>query len=259
VHDSVFVIAHFHCMVLVVATGAFAAVAYWWPKVFGFKLDEHNGKLFFWTFVLGSVVVFVPMFGLGLEGETRRLDYIFNPQWRPLLIAEEVGIVLYCISIFYFLKMIYVSLRDRVPAGDDAWGTGRTLEWMTHTPVPFYNFAVTPQINALDELAWRRENGLDKVKPETFVPIHMPSNTAVPVIIGVLAMAFGFGMIWRIWWMAGAALLAIIVAVIARSFDKNQGYILTAEEIAKLESKTELASVIAEQPKRAPLDHVEAH
>jgi cytochrome o ubiquinol oxidase subunit 1 len=259
VHDSVFVIAHFHCMVLVVAVGAFAAVAYWWPKVFGFKLDEHNGKLFFWTFVLGSIVVFVPMFMLGLEGETRRLDYVFNTEWRPLLIAEEIGIVLYCLSIFYFLKMIYVSLRDRVPAADDAWGTGRTLEWMTHTPVPFYNFAITPQVNALDELAWRKANGLENVKPKEFVSIHMPSNTCVPVLIGMLSMAMGFGLIWRIWWMAGFSLLAIIVAIIARSFDKNAGYILTAEEIANFESKTELASVIAEQPKRAPLGHVEAH
>ena len=259
VHNSVFVVAHFHCMVLAISAGIFSAVVYWWPKVFGFKLDERNGLAFYWAFVIGSVLVFVPMFGLGLAGETRRLDYLYDPQWMPLLIAEEVGIGFYFLSVLFFLRMLYVSLRDRVPAKGDAWETGRTLEWMTHTPVPFYNFAVTPQVHSRDELAWRRANGLEEAKPDRYVPIHMPSNTGVPVIIGLLAAAFGFGLIWRIWWLSGVSLLAIMVLVIIRSFNKNEGYILTAAEIEAMENKIETASVIAEQPKRLPLSEVEAH
>ncbi len=259
VHNSVFVIAHFHCMVLLVAAAIFAGVVYWFPKVFGFQLDEKNGLMFFWSFITATAIVFTAMFALGFQGETRRLDYIFNPAWRPMLWTEEAGMMLYLVSIFYFLRMLYVSLRDRVPVASDPWGTARTLEFLTHSPVPFYNFAVTPQVNARDELAWRREHGLDKAQPEAFEPIHMPSNTGVPIIIGMLSLTLGFGLIWRIWWMAGFSLLAIIIAVIIRSFDKNLGYELKPEEVAAMERNLATASIIAEQPARTPLTEAEAH
>ncbi len=259
VHNSLFVVAHFHCMVLVIGAALFAGVTYWWPKVFGFKLDEKNGQMYFWTFVIASLLVFVPLFYLGFAGVTRRLDYIYNPALKPLLWVSEGGIGMYFVSLFYFGKMLYVSLRDQIPAAADSWGTGRTLEWLTHTPVPFYNFAVTPQINARDELAWRKAKGLEGVQPTQYVPIHLPNNTAVPVILGALATIFGFAMTWRIWWLSLASLLAIIVVVIIRSFDKNEGYILSAEDIARMENRIALASIVAEQPKRPALVQVEAH
>ncbi len=259
VHDSVFVIAHFHCMVLLIGAAMFAAVSYWWPKVFGFQLDEKNGLMFFWTFIAATIIVFIAMFALGFEGETRRLDYIYDPAWRPMLWTEEAGMLLYCVSIGYFIRMLYVSLRDRVPVPSDPWGTSRTLEFLTHSPVPFYNFAVTPQVNTRDELAWRRENGLNNVQPEAFEPIHMPSNSGIPFIIGMLSLGFGFGLIWRIWWLAGFALLGIIIAVIIRSFDKNLGYELSAEDVAAMERNLSSAGIAAEQPARTPLTEAEAH
>jgi cytochrome o ubiquinol oxidase subunit 1 len=216
-------------MVLLIGAAIFAAVAYWWPKVFGFALDERNGLRFFWSFILATAVVFLAMFALGFEGETRRLDYIYDPAWRPMLLTEETGMGIYCLSIFFFIRMIYVSLRDRIPVPADPWATSRTLEFLTASPVPFYNFAVTPQVNARDELAWRRTHGLERAQPEAFEVIHMPSNTGIPFIIGMLSLGFGFGMIWRIWWLAGLSLLGIILAVIIRSFDKNLGYELQPE------------------------------
>ena len=258
VHDSVFVIAHFHCMVLLIGTAMFAAVVYWFPKVFGFQLDEKNGMMFYLTFTAATIIVFVAMFALGFEGETRRLDYIYDPAWRPMLWTEEAGMMLYLVSVGYFIRMLYVSIRDRVPAAPDPWGTARTLEFLTPSPVPFYNFAVTPQVNARDELAWRRNHGLNHVQPEAYETIHMPSNTGIPFIIGMLAMGFGFGMIWRIWWMAGFCILAIIVAVIIRAFDKNLGYELSAEDVAAMERNHNTAGIIAEQPARIPLT-AEAH
>jgi len=237
----------------------FAAVSYWFPKVFGFQLDEKNGLMFFWTFITGTGLVFIAMFALGFQGETRRLDYIYDTAWRPMLYTEELGIVIYCISIFYFCRMLYVSIRDRVKVASDPWGTSRTLEFLTHSPVPFYNFAVTPQVNARDELAWRRSHGLDHAVPEAFEAIHMPSNTGIPFIIGMLAFAFGFGVLWRIWWMAGAAILAIIIAVIIRSFDKNLGYELSPEEVAAMERDLNSAGIVAEQPARIKLTEAEAH
>ncbi len=255
VHNSVFVIAHFHCMVLLIAFTIFAAVIYWFPKVFGFKLDEANGKKFFWTFSLGTLTTFTAMFALGFMGETRRLDYLYDPQWMPLLVIEELGIGFYCLSVYYFFRMGYVSIRDREKnrCGADPWGTARTLEWLTHSPVPFYNFAVTPHVNALDELAWRRDAGLADVMPDHYDPIHMPKNTMVPIIIGIFAFGFGFGMVWRIWWMAGGSLLAIIAMVILSSFTPDPGYTITAEEMATLEGRKHVMGIVADTHAPLPL------
>jgi cytochrome o ubiquinol oxidase subunit 1 len=193
-------------------------------------------------------VLFVAMFALGFMGETRRLDYLYSAQWKPALVTEEIGIGFYTLSCYYFAKMLFVSIRDRAKnrVGADAWGTSRTLEWLTHSPVPFYNFAVTPQVNTRDELSWRYANNVADVQPEHFEDFHMPKNTVVPLLIGILAFGFGFGLVWRIWWMAGISLLGIIAVVIYRSFARDQGYILSAETLAKLESSRTPPGVIAE-------------
>jgi cytochrome o ubiquinol oxidase subunit 1 len=260
VHNSVFVVAHFHCMVLLVAYAIFGAVTYWFPKVFGLQLDERAGKLFFWSFSIGTILVFVAMFGLGFMGETRRLDYLYDPRWLPLLIIQELGIGFYSLSVAAFAWMLFISLRHRRSYVEaDPWGTARTLEWLTHTPVPFYNFAVTPQVNARDELDWRRRGGMDRKLPDRFAPIHMPSNTMVPAILGVLSFGFGFGMVWRIWWMAGFSMLAIILVVIARSFQKTPGYMLQTRDITAMERRIEASGIIAEQPSRPPLVEAEVH
>ncbi len=246
VHNSVFVIAHFHCMVLVIVYAIFAAVGYWFPKVFGFKLDERYAKRVFWAFSLGTTITFVAMFALGFMGETRRLDYLYDPTWKPMLIAEEIGIFFYCMSMYYFVVMLFVSIRDRLknPAPADPWGTSRTLEWLAHSPVPFYNFAVTPHVNARDELSWRRAVNAEETKPDHFEAIHMPKNTMIPVLLGILAFGFGFGMTWRIWWMAGFSMLGIVAVVIFRSFVTDLGYEISAEEMAAYENAPQPHSII---------------
>ncbi|AOV17103.1 cytochrome o ubiquinol oxidase subunit I [Acidihalobacter aeolianus] len=239
VHNSVFVIAHFHNMFLLIVYAAFGAVSYWFPKVFGFKLDERWGKWFFWFFTAGTLMVFIPMYTLGFMGMTRRLDYISHPAWQPLLTAEMIGIGLYAISIAMFVIQLAVSLRDREKnrVGADAWGTSRSLEWASHSPVPFYNFAVTPVVHARDEWAWRREHGLTSLRPDRYLDIHMPKNTAVPLILGLLSLAFGFAMVWRIWWLAAISVIGIIVVIIYRSFDKDTDYIIPAAEVEKMEKE----------------------
>jgi cytochrome o ubiquinol oxidase subunit 1 len=256
-HNSVFVVAHFHCMVLLIVYTIFAAVIYWFPKIFGFRLDEKTSMRFFQTFNIGTALTFTAMFALGFEGETRRLDYLFNPAWQPLLIVEEIGIAFYCLSVLYFAKLFFVSIRDRAKnmVGADPWGTARTLEWLTHSPVPFYNFAVTPRVHQLDELAWRKSKGIERELPDHYEDIHMPRNTIIPLAIGVLAFAFGFGMVWRIWWMAGAGLFGIIAAVILRSFTPDHGYIITAAEVARLEGRPPAGIV---NDSHAPLPAIEA-
>ena len=257
VHNSVFVIAHFHCMVLLIVYAVFAAVTFWFPKVFGFKLDERSGKFFFWSFSLGTLLVFAAMFALGFMGETRRLDYLYNTQWMPGLVIEEIGIGFYTLSCLFFGWMLYASIRDRAKnvASSDPWGSARTLEWLTRSPVPFYNFAVTPKVNSRDELAWRYANHAAGTAPERYEAIHMPRNTPVPIIIGALAFGFGFGVTWRIWWLTGFSLLGIIAVVIYRSFARDAGFHLSAETMARLESETPLG-VIAESQY---LSKAEAH
>nr|WP_297369910.1 cbb3-type cytochrome c oxidase subunit I [Acidocella sp.] len=249
VHDSVFVVAHFHCMVLVIGASAFAAVIFWWPKVFGFKLNETLGKWFFWTFIAGSLLVFVPMFMAGLAGETRRLDYVFNTALAPYMLWEEVGVLVYLASIFFFVAMLVVSLWQRVPAGESPWGTERGLEWLTRTPVPFYNFAVTPHVNALDETSWRREVGA-ALRPTRYVPIHLPHGSGLPFILGMDVFAWGFALTWRIDWLIVLTTIAMIAIVFIRSFDRNEGFIIPAEEVEAYEANISTASIFAEQPKR---------
>ncbi len=239
VHNSVFVIAHFHSMLLVIVYAIFGSVIFWFPKVFGFRLDEYWAKVMFWLFTAGSALVFVPMYMLGFMGMTRRLDYVFNPAWHPYLEVMEVGIAVYCLSVLAFVVLLYVSIRDRVKnrAGADAWGTARSLEWLAHSPVPFYNFAVTPHVNARDELAWRREHGMDALEPERYVDIHMPSNTGMALYIGALTFVLGFGLTWRIWWLSLLSLAAIILLMIIRSFRGDDGYIITGAELERMEKE----------------------
>jgi cytochrome o ubiquinol oxidase subunit 1 len=249
VHNSVFVIAHFHCMVLLIVYAAFAAVSFWFPKIFGFRLDEFTGKCFFFTFSGGTLVLFTAMFALGFMGETRRLDYLYDTTWLPALIIEEIGIGLYSLSCLFFFAMLFVSIKDRVKnkVGADPWGTSRTLEWLANSPVPFYNFAVTPEVHTRDELSWRYANKLAASLPDHFEAIHMPRNTPVPIIIGAFAFCFGFGLTWRIWWLAGLGLLGMIAAVIYRSFTRDAGFEISGAVMAKLESAPPLGIISESQ------------
>lgn len=248
-HNSVFVVAHFHNMFLIIAFAIFGAVTFWWPKAFGFRLDERLGRIFFWLFWAGSVFVFVPMYALGFLGMTRRLDYISHPSWWPLLILEVVGIALYIASVAAFLLQIYVSIRDREQnrvTTTDAWQTSRSLEWATHCPPPFYNFAVSPVVHSTDEWAFRRENGLTSVVPERYSDIHMPKNSGVPVVLAFFTAAFGFAMVWRIWWLAGVSLAGIVGTLIFRAFQTDVDYYVSAEEVERIE-KAHLARLDSQE------------
>ncbi len=236
-HNGVFVIAHFHCVVMVTVFASIGGVTFWFPKVFGFTLHETSGKWVFWLLVGGTFVVFTAMFVLGLTGMPRRLAYVPYESWWPLLAVEELGIFVDIAALIAFIYQMYVSIRDRAlnRAGQDPWNTSRSLEWLTHSPVPAYNFAVIPQINARDEWAWRREHGLGQVMPDHFHDIELPLSTPVPMLIGACTAAFGFAMIWRIWWLAILSLISIFAIIIFRSFGGNTGSTIPADEVRRLE------------------------
>ena len=240
-HNSVFVVAHFHNMFLIIAFAIFGAVTFWWPKAFGFYLDDRLGRIFFWLFWAGSVFVFVPMYALGFLGMTRRLDYIAHPTWWPLLAMEVIGIALYVASVAAFVLQMYISIRDRKQNAvhtSDAWETSRSLEWLTPCPPPFYNFAASPIVHANDEWAWRREHGLTTLRADKYNDVHMPKNSAVPVVLAFFTMAFGFAGVWRIEWLFVASIIGITATLVFRMFQKDIDYNIPAAEVEAMENET---------------------
>ncbi|UFH51029.1 cytochrome o ubiquinol oxidase subunit I [Pseudomonas sp. KNUC1026] len=235
-HNSLFVVAHFHNVIIGGAVfGYLAGMTYWFPKVFGFKLVESWGKaaIAFWS--VGFFLAFMPLYALGFMGMTRRLNHTDNPLWTPWLHVAMAGAVLIAFGIACQLIQLYVSYRQRYANRDltgDPWD-GRTLEWATASPAPFYNFAVVPKVHGLD--AWHAIKQQGATRPTRYRPIHMPNNTATGLLMGVGSALLGFAMIWHIWWLALAALAATIGVFVCHAARDDQGYYVPVEDIERIE------------------------
>ncbi len=236
-HNSLFLVAHFHNVIIGgVVFGLFAAMTHWFPKAFGFRLDDFWGKVSFWFWLAGYWFAFTPLYVLGLMGVTRRMSHFDDPSLQIWFQIAAFGAVLVAIGIAAFLFCIYISFRRREQLRDvtgDPWN-GRTLEWSTSSPPPDYNFAFTPVVH--DNDAWwdMKQRGFVRVQ-SGFLPVHMPKNTPAGVVLAALSTALGFAMIWHIWWLASVSLLAIVVYAIYHSFDYNRDYHIPAERIAATE------------------------
>ena len=239
-HGSVFLIAHFHNTIIGgVVFGLFAGLNYWFPKAFGFTLNEKWGKRAFWCWQIGFIVAFLPLYALGFMGMTRRLSQQIDPEYHTLLGVAALGAVIIALGIACQFIQLGVSIRDRNKNRDttgDPWG-GRTLEWATSSPPPFYHFAVTPRVEDRDAFWDNKEKGVAYAKPTTYAPIHMPKNTAAGVIIAVFTMIFGFAMIWHIWWLAIVSFVGMVVTWIAKSFDQDVDYYVPVDQIETIENK----------------------
>ncbi|NTF40416.1 cytochrome o ubiquinol oxidase subunit I [Rhizobium rhizogenes] len=238
-HNSLFLIAHFHNVIIGgVLFGMFAGVNYWFPKAFGFKLDPFWGKMSFWFWQIGFWFAFMPLYILGLMGVTRRVSQFDDPSLQIWFIIAAFGAGLIAIGIACFLIQIAVSFMKREELRDhtgDPWN-GRTLEWSTSSPPPAYNFAFTPIV--YDHDAWYDMKARGYVRPtEGFIPIHMPKNTGTGVILGALSIAFAFGMIWYIWWLAAITFVAMLVITIGHTFNYKRDYHIPAEEVVKTENE----------------------
>ncbi|MFN3674670.1 MAG: cytochrome o ubiquinol oxidase subunit I [Sphingomonas pseudosanguinis] len=238
-HNSLFLIAHFHNVIIGgVLFGAFAAINYWWPKAFGFKLNEFWGKVSFWLWVIGFWVTFTPLYILGFMGVTRRLHHFEDPSLQPLMLVALFGALMIAGGIGAFLVQIGVSIWKKEELRDvtgDPWD-GRTLEWATSSPPPQYNFAFTPVIHELD--AWYDMKDKKAQAPvEGYRPIHMPKNTGTGVIIAALSTAAGFGMIWYMWWLAAFGLIGVIVVAIWHTFNYDRDYYIPVDEVVATESE----------------------
>lgn len=240
VHNSLFLVAHFHNVIIGgVVFGMFAAITYWFPKMFGFTLNEYWGRLSFWFWVIGFYLAFMPLYVLGFMGMTRRLNTYDNPDWEPYLYVALTGAVFVLIGIMCQLIQIAVSFRDRKINADltgDPWD-GRTMEWNTSSPAPFYNFAHIPHVDDIDTFWDAKEKGIAYKRPAKYEDIHMPTNRAAGVVIGVLLFIFGFAMTWYIWWLAIASLVGSIITFIISSFTKKVDYYVPAAEVERIENE----------------------
>ncbi|MBW4841115.1 MAG: cytochrome aa3 quinol oxidase subunit I [Paenibacillaceae bacterium] len=235
-HNTMFLVAHFH-YVLIPGT-VFAVIAgfyYWFPKLFGFRLNDRQGKLAFWIIAISFNVTFLPLFFLGLKGMTRRMyTYSESTGFGPLNLIASIGAVGLAIGFIVLVYNIYWSFRyaERDTTGDP-WNA-RTLEWSTHSPVPEYNFAVVPKVDSLDAF-WESKKSGKPLFTDKIEEIHMPNNSGQPFILGMIFMFFGFFMVFSWWVPAIIAGLGIVVMLAVRSFERDHGRHIPVSEIIKTE------------------------
>jgi cytochrome o ubiquinol oxidase subunit 1 len=238
-HNGLFLIAHFHNVIIGgVVFGLLAGINYWWPKMFGYKLDAYWGKLSFWFWFVGFYVAFMPMYVLGLMGVTRRLNHFDDYALQPWFIISTLGALLIALGIGSFLVQLVVSFMKREELRDltgDPWN-GRTLEWSTSSPPPQYNFAFTPVIHDLDAW-WDMKRRGHEVPQGGYRPIHMPKNTGTGVYLAALSTALAFALIWYIWWLAAVSFIGLLAVAIGHTFNYNRDYYIPAEEVTSNENR----------------------
>jgi cytochrome o ubiquinol oxidase subunit 1 len=242
-HNSLFLVAHFHNMIIGgVLFGYFAGITYWFPKVMGFKLNEMIGRWAFWSWIVGFLLTFIPLYILGFMGATRRLDhYDASMGWQGLFIVSGVGVLFIALGGALQVLQLVVSVWQRKQNLDttgDPWD-GRTLEWATSSPPAFYNFAVIPEVKERDAF-WEIKRSKNVTAP-VYADIHMPKNSPLAMFIAAGCFAFAFGIIWHMYWMVLAGLAFVIIVAIVRALDYDTDYFVPAAEVAKIEAQRNLA------------------
>ncbi len=236
-HNSLFLIAHFHNVIIGgVVFAVFAGINYWFPKAFGYRLDDFWGRCSFWFWLVGFWVAFTPLYILGLMGATRRVNHFEDPSLQIWFVIAACGAALIALGIASFLIQLAVSYARREQLRDvtgDPWDA-RTLEWATSSPPPQYNFAFTPVAHEIDAWWDMKKHGY-KRPLSGFVPIHMPANTGAGVVIAGLSTLFGFAMIWHMWPLAIASFAATVLASIIHTFNYQRDYHIPAAEVAATE------------------------
>ena len=236
-HNSLFLIAHFHNVIIgAVVFGAMAGINYWFPKAFGYKLDAFWGKVSFWFWFVGFYFAFMPLYVLGLMGVTRRMSRFDDPSLQIWFIIAGFGAALIAIGIAATFVQFFVSFLKRVELRDhtgDPWD-GRTLEWSTSSPPPAYNFAFTPVVHERDAWSDMKKRGYQR-PISGFIPIHMPKNTWAGVVIAGIATALGFALIWHMWALAVLMFVATIAVTIIHTFNYKRDYHISANEVVRTE------------------------
>jgi len=243
-HNSLFLVAHFHNMIIGgVLFGAFAAFTYWFPKFTGFVLNERIGVWAFWCWLVGFIVAFAPLYILGFMGAVRRLDH-YDPSlgWGGLFIVAGIGVAIIGLGALFQILQVVVSIlqRKKNRVGSDPWNA-RTLEWSTPTPIPEYNFAVIPTVTTRDAF-WEMKKHTHQPKP-VYTDIWVPKNSGLGVIIGLFALSFGLAAVWHVGWLLVVSLIATIVIIIVKLTDDDTERKIPAKEVAEEDEKLRAAAL----------------
>ena len=241
-HNSLFLIAHFHNVIIGgTVFGAMAGYNYWFPKAFGFTLDERWGKAAFWCWLVGFYVAFMPLYVLGLMGMTRRMQHYGDVSWQPWLVVAAAGTAIIFFGIICQIVQLVFSIRTRDQRRDttgDPWN-GRTLEWSTPSPPPVWNFAVMPRVTGKDAF-WEhklrmpdRPTGRDE--PVYYEPIEIPKNSPTGFITAFFAVITGFALIWHIWWMAGAGVMGALVTILIFAWREEPETEIPAADVERVD------------------------
>ncbi|QIQ41471.1 MAG: cytochrome o ubiquinol oxidase subunit I [Buchnera aphidicola (Aphis urticata)] len=238
-HNSVFLVAHFHNVIIGgVVFGCFAGINYWFPKLFGFMLNETWGKRAFWFWIIGFFTAFMPLYFLGFMGMTRRLSQNIDLEFHFLLCIAAIGAVFIGIGMVCQIVQFIVSIKyrhDNLDVTGDPWD-GRTLEWSTSSPAPLYNFAIIPYVQNKDDF-WEIKKQNKNTKNINYHDIHMPKNTKLGFLIGFLSLIFGFSAVWHISWLCVLSFLIIILSLVQKSIHEDDDYIVSIKEIKEIENQ----------------------
>ncbi|MEO5734997.1 MAG: cbb3-type cytochrome c oxidase subunit I, partial [Rubrivivax sp.] len=258
-HNSLFLVAHFHNVIIGgVLFGLFAGYEYWFPKAFGFKLHEGIGKAAFWFWIVGFYVAFMPLYWLGLMGATRRMNHYPDTGWQPLMVLAWAGAVVIAAGIGLMILQLVVSIRTRAQRLDttgDPWN-GRTLEWATPSPPPAWNFDALPQVKGLDAF-WQAKHGEpdDGIEipadanqrslfPGTHDRIELPAPSEIGLVIAFFASVGGFAMVWHMFWLGTLSLLGIVGAVLWQAW-RGGGHVAVEPRAVRAPAGTGIAPEVA--------------
>jgi cytochrome o ubiquinol oxidase subunit 1 len=238
-HNSLFLIAHFHNVAIGgVVFGVMAGYSYWFPKAFGFKLNERIGKAVFWCWFIGFYLAFMPLYALGLMGATRRMQHYPDVHWQPLMLVALAGAVCILLGIVLTAVQLAVSIRSRAQnrVTGDPWD-GRTLEWSTASPPPAWNFTHLPQVERGDAYWNAKKEGTRSVLfgPNVPATVHVPRNTPVGVLIAFFTVILGFALIWRIDWLAVIGLVGALGVGLRHAWQTDREVAIAADEVATFE------------------------
>jgi cytochrome o ubiquinol oxidase subunit I len=240
-HNSMFLVAHFHHVIIAgVVFAVMAGITYWFPKAFGFRLDEGWGKATFCFAFIGFYVTFMPLYVLGFLGMTRRLQHYDVPYWRPWILLAALGTFIYLCSAICQVIQLAVSIRNRNTLRDvtgDPWD-GRSLEWATPSPPPAFNFAHLPHVENLEAYWNVKQRAREELRLDSALPygdLEMPRNSPTGFVCAFFATFIGFALIWHIWWLMILGLVGAYATFVVFAWRDTPEYVIPAEEVARID------------------------